>query len=140
VDALRWYRVRDPAEDHYLYRRPVPITRPIFQGDVFDGVPSVYVRHPSDVAAERRPSGTDQAPLIDPIDVDEGQLRDTARIRRGMAILIPHICNYYETQKGKRGRIRVVAAVRKRANERIPDDWAGAYNLFPLPNLLGDGD
>jgi hypothetical protein len=56
-----------------------------------------------------------------------------------MGMLLPHTCEYYETQAGPDNPRRLLALVRERHAEIIPNDWHGAFNLFPLPNLLGDG-
>ncbi len=137
----RWYRVVDPGTEHYLYRRPVSPTRPIFQGDVFEGVPNVVLKHPSLIGEARRQTNEPQLPLVEPVAFQADAVRQKpTSVKVGMAMVLPHICTYYETQKGDRLRYRTVARVRKISQEKIPDDWDGGFSLFPLPNLLNDGD
>lgn len=66
-------------------------------------------------------------------------MRQAVRTKVRLAMLLPHTCEYYEGQAGSRNPIRVLALVRERKNERIPDDWDGSFSIFPLPDLLGDG-
>ena len=124
---------------HYLYRGRVPSNRPVSQGDVFDKIPFPIAKHPSPLAEERRKPGFQRLPLEDALEATPNEVitRVSTKLRLGM--LLPHTCEYYEMQAGPDNPIRLLALVRERHKERIPDDWDGAFNLFPLPNLFGDG-
>jgi hypothetical protein len=138
-ERLVWYRVADPGRDHYLHKRPVPTTRPIFQGDIFEGIPLLFVRHPSNVGQERRIGGP-QEPLLDPPAFKPDDIRGpSTKVKIGLGMVIPHICNYYETEAGRGSRVRVMALVRQQSKETLAEDWNSLFNLFPLPDLMGDG-
>lgn len=57
---------------------------------------------------------------------------------RRMVALLGYTCDLY-TSAGTLSRVQVVAPVVDAQRAGIPADWAGAFNLAPLPDLLGDG-
>lgn len=135
---IRWFRV-DPAKEHYLEPPAFPESRPLTQGDVLQNIPFPVPKHPDAAADERRQPGFRRVPLLDPLSTDINRIRDSFRMKLRMGMLLPHTCEYYEMQAGPGNPLRVLALVRERSREIIPADWNGAFNLFPLPNLLGDG-
>ncbi len=100
-----WY----PDRLAYFLGRPPDPERPIFQGDIFRGVPTVAVGHP-DVAAAL----FDDRPLPDEAirTPTEAEIRATLAIKGGYAMVIPHPCNFFEGEKGQVSRWRTVACLR----------------------------
>lgn len=90
--------------------------RPVTQGDVFADVPFTKARRASKI--------TD-----DP---------NTTHERRLVAVM-GYTCDLYNEQTGVLGKVQVVAPVIEATTAGIPDNWAGAFNFVPLPDLLGDG-
>ena len=134
----RWFVV-DPSRGHYLYQGEVPTFLPISQGDVFSSIPFPIAKHPSPEAEERRRPDFRRIPLNNALDTNVNDVMKRISTKLRMGLLLPHTCEYYEMQAGPENPIRVLALVRERHQEKIPEDWDGAFNLFPLPNLLGDG-
>jgi hypothetical protein len=103
-----WY----PERDRYFDARSPDVARPVFQGDIFRAVPTVLVGHP-DVAAAL--FGDD--PLPDEVDrvPRESEIRESLAIAGGYAMVLPHLCNFFEGEKGQKTRWRTVARLRPAA-------------------------
>ena len=97
--------------DLYIPRDPI---RPVFQGDIFDDVPFVKAR-----SAGR-------------VDLDPN-----VAIERRMIAVIGYPCDVYDG--GRLVKVQAIAPVVDAAKRGIPTSWDGAFNLFPLPDLRGDG-
>jgi hypothetical protein len=103
-----------PNPDQYYLQQDS--ARPFFQGDVFDDVPFVTVR------------------AGDSID---GEPKSNVQRRRVCTLLYP--CDMYSPE-GTFARVQAVAVVREQgASDRLPDDWAGCFNLCPYPGLGDEG-
>ncbi|MGH8994410.1 MAG: hypothetical protein ACRDZ7_23115 [Acidimicrobiia bacterium] len=110
VDGLRW-----PLEPEEYYRA-TDEHRPVTQGDVFSDVPFAKNKRASKLADD--PNATHD--------------------RRLVAVL-GYTCDLYNEQSGQLGKVQIVAPVIDATKAGIPEDWAGAFSLAPLPDLLGDG-
>jgi hypothetical protein len=110
IEGLKW---PPRPEAYYL---DADEHRPVTQGDVFADVP---------FAKNRRASKLTDNP-------------NTTHERRLVAIM-GYTCDLYSLQTGELGKVQVVAPVIEATAAGIPDDWAGAFNFAPLPDLLGDG-
>lgn len=98
--------------------------REIFQGDVFRGVPTVFVGHPAAkeaaFAVEPRPTPQEaERPLY------SDTIRDATSIHGGYAMVIPHPCDYSELEKGATHSVRLVARL-----ERIREHQFGRKELM----------
>jgi hypothetical protein len=99
-----WY----PDRDAY-FAAPTP-ERPIFQGDIFRGVPTVFVAHPAAreaAFAELPPPSPQEAERpMTAEDVAEGVV-----VRGPRAMVLPHPCDFSEEEKGAKHSVRLVARV-----------------------------
>jgi hypothetical protein len=97
-----WY----PDRDTYFARlRP---DRPISQGDIFRGVPTVFVGHPAARAAafaeEPAPSPQEaERPLL------PEQIRASISVLGSYSMVLPHPCDFSEAEKGASHSVRHVA-------------------------------
>ena len=107
---LQW-----PPTPGDLYLEPSP-HRLVFQGDIFADVPFIKAQ------------GGD-TPDADP----------RIRTERRLVTPILYPCDMYVDGRGVLGRVQAVALVHSAEGVRIPDDWAGAFTVCPLPDLMGDG-
>lgn len=98
------------------YYRACTQHRPLFQGDVIGDVPFVKARNGG-------------SPDKDPNSVVE---------RRPVALL-GYPCDIYDAN-GKTVKVQAVAPVVNAQRIGIPDNWDGALNYAPLPDLYGDGE
>jgi hypothetical protein len=108
-----WY----PDRDHYLVADLDP-ARPIFQGDIFRGVPTAFVDHPAaheaNFAREDPPTPQEaERPLT------AEAVRDVTVIRGSLAMVMPHPCDFSEEEKGATHDTRLVAEVREIANSQM---------------------
>jgi hypothetical protein len=101
-----------PPTRHEFLRESTP-HRPIFQGDIFQGVPNIKAQ-----AGDR--------PDADP----------KVRIERRPAMALAYPCEMYA--RGVLARLQTIAVVREGSKLGIPDDWRGAFGACPLPDLFGD--
>jgi hypothetical protein len=109
IEGLTW---PPRPEEYYL---AADEHRPVTQGDVFADVP---------FAKNKRASKFEDPP-------------NTSYDRRLVAVM-GYTCDLY-TDAGVLAKVQVVAPVVNAERAGIPDDWDGAYNFAPLPDLLGDG-
>jgi hypothetical protein len=100
------------AEDYYIN---ADASRPVTQGDVFDDVPFAKNKRASKVTDDPNTS-----------------------YERRPCIVLGYTCDLY-TDAGTLAKVQVVAPVIEAAKVGIPDDWDGAFNFAPLPDLRGDG-
>lgn len=114
-----WY----PNADAYFIGDPAP-HRPVFQGDVFRGVPTAFVDHP--VAHEHAFAG-EPPPTAEeaerPLHAEE--IRDVAVIKGGCTMVLPHPCDFSEGEKGATHSTRLVARL-----ERIRDSGFGRRQVI----------
>lgn len=100
----RWYPKRD------TFFAALTPQRPIFQGDIFRGVPTVFVGHPA--AREALFAGE---PLPSPQEAERPltaeALREGVSVRGPRAMVLPHPCDYSEEEKGASHSVRLVARV-----------------------------
>jgi hypothetical protein len=96
------------------YYLPAGPARPVMQGDVFDLVPFAKAKRGSKFA--------------DPPNISS---------ERRLVAVLGYPCDIY--LDGRLARVQTVAPVTDATASGIPGDWAGAFTLAPLPDLLGDG-
>lgn len=110
---MAWPADTWPPTSHQFFR-PLTPSRPIFQGDVFAGVP--YIKGQAGDRADTDPK---------------------VRIERHVAIALTYPCEMYAG--GVLARVQSIAVVREGSKLRVPDDWSGPFHACPLPDLFGDG-
>jgi hypothetical protein len=99
-----WYPRRDS------YYAALDDTRPIFQGDIFRGVPTVFVAHPAAreaAFAEARAPSPQEAER--PLTAE--QVREGIVVHGPRAMVLPHPCDFSEDEKGATHSTRLVARV-----------------------------
>src|SRR3990170_1802145 len=89
--------------------------RPVFQGDLFEGVPIVKARA-GDVPPESDPK----------LSTD-----------RRVAMVIGYPCDIYD--HGRLIKVQTVATLREGSKLGVPEDWDGAYHSCPLADPFDDG-
>jgi hypothetical protein len=120
--SARWY----PSRRHY-YREVDPDDE-IEQGDIFRGVPTVVARHPN-IADVFRP------PLEPPPEAEGLERPALSRVMLGISvrddpvIVLPHTCDFYGPEKGRRNRARLVGRIQRIADGGIAE-----------PGLLRSGE
>lgn len=110
ASGLQWPLSPD---DFYL---PANHHRPVMQGDVFTDVPFVK--------AKRGNKLTD-SPAV-------------SSERRTVAVL-GYPCDIYNSATWKLAKVQTIALVVNADKVGIPENWDGAYQFAPLPDLFGDG-
>jgi hypothetical protein len=90
--------------------------RPLFQGDIFEGIPFVKAKGAS-------------VPGRDPTTVVE---------RRTVAASL-HSCDMCTDDGYTLRKPQAIVLVREEKGDGMPQDWDGCYHLCPLPDLKGDG-
>lgn len=99
-----WYPSRDA---YFAELRP---DRSIFQGDIFRGVPTVFVAHPAAreaAFAELPPPLPQEAER--PLTAEE--VAEGVVVRGPRAMVLPHPCDFSEEEKGATHSVRLVARV-----------------------------
>ena len=108
-----WY----PSADAYFVA-DLREARPIFQGDVFRGVPTAFVDHPESharvFAAEESPT---PAEAERPLTAEE--IRAVTAVKGGYTMVLPHPCDFSEGEKGSTHSTRVVARLQRIADGRL---------------------
>lgn len=100
---MSWYPKRN------RYYAAFQLSDDIQQGDIFWGVPSLFAGHPAIEAAFADPSTT--APLAEDLD-PLGRRNDIAlKVYDEPVIVLPHTCDFWGPEKGRRNRIRLVGRV-----------------------------
>ncbi|MBA2449861.1 MAG: hypothetical protein H0V51_17700 [Chloroflexi bacterium] len=118
----QWY----PSRRRY-YRDVAPDDE-IEQGDIFWGVPTLVARHP-DVADSFRPPfrALPEAETLEPPALSRAVTG--VSVRDDPVIVMPHTCDFYGPEKGRRNRARLVARIQKLADGGIAE-----------PKLLRSGE
>ncbi len=104
--AMSWY----PSRDSYF--APIHDDDEIVQGDIFWGVPTLIAQHP-DISDRFNPPLT---PLPAAEDVD---LPSPSRVSSGVSVrtdpvmVLPHTCDFYGPEKGRKNRARLVARIQR---------------------------
>lgn len=101
-----WYPSRD------AYFAELTEERPIFQGDIFRGVPTVFVVHPAAreaAFAELPPPSAQEAER--PMTAEE--VAEGVVVRGPCAMVLPHPCDFSGEEKGATHSVRLVARVRR---------------------------
>jgi hypothetical protein len=128
----RWY----PTRRHYF--RELALDDEIEQGDIFWGVPSLIAQHPN-VADAFRP------PLEPPAAADTLEPPALSRVMLGVSvrddpvIILPHTCDFYGPEKGRRNRARLVGRIQRIADGGIAEPrllrtGEGYNHTFFLPS------
>jgi hypothetical protein len=108
-----WY----PNADAYFVPAIKP-ERPILQGDIFRGVPTAYVDHP--VARERAFAAADPpTPEQAEGPLSATAVREATAIKGGYTMILPHPCDFAETEKGASHSTRLVARLERIASTRV---------------------
>lgn len=109
--------------------------RPIFQGDVFRGVPAVRAAHPASLecafAAASLPPARELAfPSYE-------HAKSSLLLDGGYSILLPNPCESSETEKGASHQERILAQlrpIREVENQKVIRTGRGAIYTFWLPH------
>jgi hypothetical protein len=127
-----WYPFRN------RYYRAVASDDEIEQGDIFWGVPSLIAQHP-EVADRFRPA-LESVPEAEALDCPplSGVMAGVS-IHDDPVIVVPHTCDFYGPEKGRRNRARLVARVQRLADGGIHDlrllrSGEGYNHTFFLPS------
>jgi hypothetical protein len=88
--------------------------RPIFQGDIFDGVPFVKAKAAGSV--ENDPN------LV---------------VERRRVCIIGYPCDIYDAH-GRLAKVQTVALVRDGSSDGVPENWNGSFSVCPFPELDSD--
>jgi hypothetical protein len=117
VRDAAWYPRRE------AFFADVAPDRPIFQGDIFRGVPTVFVAHPA-----AREAAFAEMPLPLPHEAERPltaeQVREGIAVDGPRAMVLPHPCDFAEEEKGAAHSVRLVARVM-----RISDTPFGAKQV-----------
>ncbi len=113
--------------------------RPIFQGDIFRGVPAAWAAHPAamqaDYAAEPLP-GEIPMPTYE-------QARSCLLMEGRYSILLPNPCEFSEAEKDTGHRERIVAQLRpikEVGNQKVVRTGRGAVHTFWMPHWTSPDD
>lgn len=92
--------------------------RPIFQGDVFRGVPTAFVDHPEShmrvFAGEDPPTPAEaERPLT------AAKIREVTAVKGGYTMVLRHPCDFAEAEKGSTHSVRIVARLDRVAAARL---------------------
>jgi hypothetical protein len=114
---MGWYPKRE------LYFSDLAPERPIFQGDIFRGVPTAFLGHP---AAREAAFATEPAPSPEHAErpLSPEDVLDATTIFGSYAMLLPHPCDFSEGEKGSSHSIRQAARL-----ERIRDHQFGRKEI-----------
>lgn len=118
----RWY----PSRSRYY--QAIGPSDEIEQGDIFWGVPTLVAQHPTIADTFRVPlQPLPEAEALEPPPV--ARVMVGISVRDDPVIVLPHTCDFYGPEKGRRNRARLVARIQKLAGGGIVD-----------PRLLRTGD
>jgi hypothetical protein len=110
-----WY----PRRRRY-YVPDISEAEEIEQGDIFWGVPTLIARHPG--VADRFPEPLMQLPVAETLDPPPlSRVKDGIAVHADPVIILPHTCDFYGPEKGRRNRVRLVARVERLADAGIAD-------------------
>ena len=118
-----------------FYLGGFPQDRPLFQGDVFRGVPAVLAAHPAALQADYA-----AAPLLPASSVplpSYEQARASLQMEGRYSILLPNPCEFSEAEKGTGHRERVLAQLRpigEVENQKAVRTGRGAVSTFWMPH------
>jgi hypothetical protein len=102
-----WY----PHRDRFFVAE-LNVGRPVFQGDVFRGLPTAFLAHPAAreavFASEPQPSPAEAERPLTATDV-----RESAVIDGEYSMLLPHPCDFSDEEKGSTHTTRIVARLRR---------------------------
>lgn len=136
---MPWY----PKRNHYFIA--VVESDEIEQGDIFWGVPTLVARHPDRADTFQEPltelphaETLDQPPL--------SRVKDGIGVHADPVMLLPHTCDFYGPEKGRKNRVRLVARLERLADSGIREpDYAlvrsgeGFNHTFFLPSWVDHG-
>ena len=105
-----------PSAEQYFVPR-VSESRPIFQGDLFDGVFGAFWAHPFAVAARRAGASAHSGPLQFPNTTD---LLNDVYLAGTYGLLLPYPCDFAEDGKGSMQPQRLVAPVFPASRTKVP--------------------
>jgi len=92
----------------------------IEQGDIFWGVPTLIARHPDLSDSFQQPlSQLPRAEALDPPPLS--RVMTGVSVHSDPVIVLPHTCDFYGPEKGRRNRVRLVARIERLAAAGIAD-------------------
>ena len=110
----------------------------IQQGDIFWGVPTLIARHPEINDRFQEPMASQ--PTAEGLDVPtRSQVLHGIAVRADPVIVMPHTCDFFGPEKGRRNRARLVARIERLtdadiAEPRLVRSGDGYYHTFFLPS------
>jgi len=108
-----WYPRREA-----FFADAIDVGRPVFQGDIFRGVPTAFLGHPAARAAafamERAPSPEAAERSLAPEEI-----RAVAIIAGSYTMVLPHPCDFSAGEKGETHTVRQVARLTRIADTRL---------------------
>jgi hypothetical protein len=113
------------------------------QGDVFWGVPSLIARHPEVSDRFRLPLAS--LPAAEDLEAPSvSRVMDGIAVHDDPVIVMPHTCDFFGPEKGRRNRSRLVARIERLggsdiAEPRLVRSGEGYYHTFFLPSWLDTG-
>ncbi|HWE64874.1 MAG TPA: hypothetical protein VHB98_24435 [Chloroflexota bacterium] len=90
------------------------------QGDIFWGVPTLIARHPALSDTFQQPlTQLPAAEILEPPPLS--RVTDGISVHADPSIVLPHTCDFYGPEKGRRNRVRLVARIERLATSGIAD-------------------
>jgi hypothetical protein len=134
---MSWY----PRRASYYV--PAAEDAEIEQGDILWGVPSLTATHPAIADSFQPPGGPPSAEELSPPMISD-VLRGI-RIYGDAVIVVPHTCDFFEPEKGRTHRDRLVARIQPLAQSGIEDlgllrSGEGYGHTFFLPSWEDPAD
>lgn len=131
---MPWYPKRS------RYYMPCDTDEEIEQGDIFWGVPTLIARHPD--LSDHFPQSPTQLPPAETLAPPPlSRVKDGISVHADPVIILPHTCDFYGPEKGRRNRVRLVARIERLADAGIAEhDRAlarsgdGFDHMFFLPS------
>jgi hypothetical protein len=113
-----WY----PKRNRYFV--PCDAAEEIEQGDIFWGVPTLIARHPD--LSDYFPQPLTQVPPAETLAPPPlSRVKDGISVHADPVIILPHTCDFYGPEKGRRNRVRLVARIERLADAGIADHDRG---------------
>jgi len=131
---MPWY----PKRRNYF--APVAEGDEVEQGDIFWGIPVLVAQHPELSNSFQQPLATmPPAEALDPPRLSS--VKEGITIHADPVIILPHTCDFYGPEKGRRNRVRLVARIERLVASGIADqdyilvrNGEGFNHTFFLPS------
>jgi hypothetical protein len=109
-----WY----PKRSRYFV--PCDTDEEIEQGDIFWGIPTLVARHP-DLSDHFTQPLTQLLPAETLAPPPLSRVKDGISVHADPVIILPHTCDFYGPEKGRKNRVRLVARIERLADAGIAD-------------------